>query len=160
MRQAEKLMPRFAGPGASYRFVTGDAHELIKTFSPGEFDTILCLGFFYHTAHHFALLQEIARLKPRCFIMDTKIVLNPGKVVVYMLEDTGGPKRAASEEPFCWVGFMSRPLLDESLKSYGFEYSFFDWDKLIRNLQVPCPDIQDYVRGVRVTVHATRRQDS
>jgi hypothetical protein len=158
-RKAEKQIGRFAGPDQSYRFLAGDVHQLIQSFSPGEFDTILCLGFLYHTPHHFFLFEQFSRLEPRFLIIDTNISRRNGKLIDYHLEDTGPALSAASDQPLTWVGHMTKELLQEALKSFGFEVSFFDWGAFIRELGVPSPGIQvDYAIGTRVTVLAARRE--
>ena len=152
-------MARFAGPDQSYQFVVGDIHQVIQTFSPGQFDTILCLGFLYHTPHHFFLFEQFPRLDPRFLIIDTNVSRRSGKLIDYHLEDTGPALSAASDQPLTWVGHMTKELLEEALKSFGFDYTFFDWVNFIRELRVPSPGIQvDYAIGTRVTVHAARRR--
>jgi hypothetical protein len=153
--RASKIHLKHLGFAESkYHFITGDVHQAIRNLKPGTFDTILCLGFFYHTAHHFALLEEFKRLDPRFLIIDSQISRGRGKHIIFGLEATDSPLAAASDKQLEWAGRMSRELIEESLKSFGFEYAYFDWENFIRNLKNPCPYIDDYAIGNRVTIHA------
>jgi len=56
-----------------FSFIQSDVFEHLAGVRPGEFDTILCLGFFYHTVRQIELLREINRIKPKYFILDTHV---------------------------------------------------------------------------------------
>lgn len=53
---------------------TSDIFDYLPTCLPGQFDTILCFGFFYHTMRQMELLQQIARLRPKSIIIDTTVM--------------------------------------------------------------------------------------
>ena len=57
----------------SYAFVEDDVFDYLPRVRPGEFDTILCFGFFYHTTRQIELLNEVKRIKPEFFILDTRV---------------------------------------------------------------------------------------
>lgn len=57
----------------SFNFVEDDVFNYLQRVKPGEFDTILCLGFFYHTVRQIELLSEVKRIKPEFFVLDTMI---------------------------------------------------------------------------------------
>ena len=57
----------------NFAFLQGDIYEFLPKFNSGDFDTILCFGFFYHTMRHVELLSKIKRLCPQWFILDTDI---------------------------------------------------------------------------------------
>jgi 2-polyprenyl-3-methyl-5-hydroxy-6-metoxy-1,4-benzoquinol methylase len=128
IRASEIHLKQLGFAQSQYHFIRGDVHQAIRNLKPGIFDTILCLGFFYHTAHHFALLEEFKRLDPRFLIIDSQVSRGRGKHIIFGLEDTSSPLAAASDKQFEWAGRMSRELLEESLKSFGFEYTYFDWE--------------------------------
>lgn len=52
-----------------------DIFDYLPACQPGQFDTILCFGFFYHTMRQMELLQQIVRLQPKAVILDTTVVL-------------------------------------------------------------------------------------
>jgi 2-polyprenyl-3-methyl-5-hydroxy-6-metoxy-1,4-benzoquinol methylase len=159
---AHRYMKRYGISQDRYRFVVGDVHEEIRRLEPGQFDTILCLGFFYHTMHHFYLLQQFQRLAPKHLILDTAINSSKGYEVLVTREDTSNYLMAAGKEPWAWVGRLSGPLLEDALTNAGFEVSYFDWSNYLRNLGEPCPGVTNtrYGDGTRVTIHAQRSNGS
>jgi len=57
----------------SFTFIQNDVFDYLPKVKQGEFDTILCFGFFYHTIRQIELLREIGRIRPKYFILDTRI---------------------------------------------------------------------------------------
>jgi hypothetical protein len=49
----------------------------MEKFKPGDFDTVLCLGFFYHTVRQVELLREFRRLRAKVIIVDTYVAKVP-----------------------------------------------------------------------------------
>ena len=47
-------------------------------FNPGEFDLIMCLGFFYHTTRHYEMFQHFYRIGARHMILDTEVAPGAG----------------------------------------------------------------------------------
>ena len=64
----------------SFTFVEGDVFDYLPTVELGEFDTILCLGFFYHTARQIELMNEVKRIEPEFFILDTAVATEVSKL--------------------------------------------------------------------------------
>jgi 2-polyprenyl-3-methyl-5-hydroxy-6-metoxy-1,4-benzoquinol methylase len=60
-------------PSESYDFVCGDVFDFLAGMKLGSFDTILCLGFLYHTARYEEMLRHTRRLKPEHLILDTEL---------------------------------------------------------------------------------------
>jgi 2-polyprenyl-3-methyl-5-hydroxy-6-metoxy-1,4-benzoquinol methylase len=56
-----------------FTMLEDDVFRYLPTAEPETFDTILCLGFFYHTTRQIELLREIVRLRPAYFIIDTYV---------------------------------------------------------------------------------------
>lgn len=56
-----------------FSFIQGDVFDYLREVKPGEFDTILCFGLFYHIVEHNQLLAMIRRIQPAYFILDTSI---------------------------------------------------------------------------------------
>jgi 16S rRNA G966 N2-methylase RsmD len=56
-----------------FKFIKGDVFDHISKINEKEYDTIICLGFFYHTLRQLELLKEIKRIKPKYIILDTNI---------------------------------------------------------------------------------------
>lgn len=63
-----RLRERF---GERLRLVADDMHHALWRLTPGEFDTIVCVGVLYHSAHPFLLLEAMAWLRPRAILIDT-----------------------------------------------------------------------------------------
>lgn len=57
----------------NFRFIKGDAIDGVKTFKPGEIDTVLCLNFFYHTSRQLELIRNLRALSPKYLIIETYI---------------------------------------------------------------------------------------
>jgi hypothetical protein len=62
---------------ADFHFIIGDIFDYLSQFESGQFDTILCLGFFYHTVKQHQLFSELRRLQPESIILDTDVVKVP-----------------------------------------------------------------------------------
>lgn len=56
-----------------FRFEQGDIFDFLPKCEPGQFDTILCFGFLYHTVRQIEMLQEFQRLNPQAVIIDTYV---------------------------------------------------------------------------------------
>lgn len=63
-----------------YDFACDDIFNKLNSFKPGDFDTILCFGFFYHTVRQIELLQAIKQLNPEFFILDTTVYAEPSTI--------------------------------------------------------------------------------
>lgn len=77
-----------AGFGADrYTAIIGDIFDVFQDFEEGQFDTIFCLGFFYHTMEHFRLMKNMLDLKPDVLILDTVAHADNDPKVVIAEED-------------------------------------------------------------------------
>lgn len=56
-----------------FHFIQNDVISYLSTVNTGQFDVILCFGFFYHTSEQIRLLREVARIFPSHFILDTSL---------------------------------------------------------------------------------------
>ena len=56
-----------------FHFTQGDVFDYLEKVKPGEFDTILCCGFFYHTIRHVEMVREYQRIKPEYLLLDTLV---------------------------------------------------------------------------------------
>jgi Methyltransferase domain len=160
VKAAERHLRRYRIPDDKYTFLVADIHEQIRCFKPNEFDTILCLGFFYHTTQHLFLLDQFARLSPRWLILDTAINTSPDYKIIVTREPTADRLMAVGKDPWAWVGRPSGRLLEDALYFSGFELRYFDWSDFLAGLKEPCPTLANsrYGDGTRVTIHARRRE--
>lgn len=73
VEKAGSIMETYGIAPDRYRFEVGDVHERLAHVEAGSIDTILCLGFFYHTVHHQALIQQFRRIGASAVIVDTVV---------------------------------------------------------------------------------------
>ena len=48
-----------------------DIHTKLYEFASAQFDTVICLGFLYHTPHVIWVLEGMARLQPEFILIET-----------------------------------------------------------------------------------------
>ena len=139
----------------NFRFVKGDAFAAIDQIEPGSIDTAFCLGFFYHITDHMLLLSKIARLKPKNIILDTAIIADPRRVVLFQPEDPENESDAArtdAAQAMVLAGIPSKSALELMMSSFGWRFEFYDWHSAgIARWN----HIEDYQEGTRVTVRIT-----
>jgi predicted nicotinamide N-methyase len=73
VRFAKKNLKSLGYKASSFKFINDDLFNYLPKVRPGTFDTILCFGFFYHTVKQVELIEQIKRLKPKVFLLDTFI---------------------------------------------------------------------------------------
>lgn len=71
-----------------YHLIQDDVFNYLGKVKPGQFDTILCLGFFDHTIRQIELVREITRIQPTTVLLDMFIergfflnIVNPLKLI-------------------------------------------------------------------------------
>lgn len=142
-------------PKESYEFLHGDVHELIGSFEPGRFTTVFCFGFLYHTAKAASLVDEIGRLRPSHFLIDTAVVKSELPLILLRNEDPnvdGNAIGTAGEmNRSALVGTPSRPALELMLSSAGFDFTYYDWPSHYHGNWL---QLEEYREGARVTVRA------
>lgn len=140
-----------------YRFIVGDVFEQLDLIAPGSIETIFCFGFFYHTPHHMRLLSKIARLDPQHLIIDTEVDRSTEPIVRLRKEAVALQPNAVTGEPgdpaHAVVGKPTRSALEMMLTSFGWQLSYYDWDRVGINRW---DDLLDYREHRRVTVAASR----
>jgi len=139
-------------------FMCGDVLAQLEQINE-PFDTIFCFGFPYHTLDHMPLLRKIARLRPKCMILDTEISLHPESVIEVREEgvklDIQGTTGEPGDPDRTIVGSPSRTALNTMLKACGFTHlEYLDWHALKID---SWNDIKSYYVGQRTTVTAYRK---
>jgi SAM-dependent methyltransferase len=80
-----------------FHFFQADVFDYLPEVNPGDFDTVLCLGFFYHTVRQVELIQEMRRISPRYLVLDTEVLRGtfvtcpPAVVKAWPPDAAGGP---------------------------------------------------------------------
>jgi 2-polyprenyl-3-methyl-5-hydroxy-6-metoxy-1,4-benzoquinol methylase len=136
----------------SYEFHAGDLHAFLEECSPGQFDTILCCGFFYHTIRHVEILRQFNRLAPRAVILDTQIALGDPMVMEFDFEDTASKLHTIDAHGL--IGRPSRSLTEALLRVHGFEPEEVKWHDLGVD---DWSGLEPYRNGSRTTWVARRR---
>jgi hypothetical protein len=65
-----------------YKFVEGDVFEAINRIEPGTIDTVMVLGFLYHTARQYELASAISRLGAKAVIIDSNVIQGEARPIV------------------------------------------------------------------------------
>jgi hypothetical protein len=125
---ANKTLSTF--PKERYSFVQGDIIDHIERRKGVAFDTVLCLGIFYHINEHFRLLQLMAGLKPSAIILDTALMTTKAPQIGFATESTGSklnaiPGREQADQVL--VGTMSRGLLELWCSLHKWKLAYIPW---------------------------------
>ena len=116
-----------------YEFVCDDifnALSKLDIYSQPQFDTVFCLGIFYHIMDHYRLMQMITQLKPEAIIMDTGLINSEELVIKLYLEDTDRILNAIPErdnQKRRLVGFPSVSALKAMAESCGYKARMIEW---------------------------------
>lgn len=141
-----------------FAFVEGDANTYLRAAS-SSFDVILCLGFFYHTAHHMELIAQFERTGARSVVIDTAVAEDERPIILMNMEETGDSRRSidymGGARRAVPVGRPSRSALELMLDGAGYDTRFYPWPEYPGSWSA----LQDYREGARATARATRRSD-
>jgi hypothetical protein len=155
---ANKAMARYLVPADRYTFIEGDILASLKEFEIGQFDTIFCLGFLYHTMQHMAIIGRIGDLRPESIIIDTGVTADRYPVVRLSEEDPKHKGNAIAGDygnaGRVLVGTPSRAALKLMLEHAGYPHIvWFDWyGQATKNWD----HLEEYRDGTRLTLRATR----
>jgi SAM-dependent methyltransferase len=153
-----KAMAKHSIPADKYTFIVGDIPTSLKEFKAGQFDTIFCLGFLYHTMHHMAVIGRIGDLRPETIVIDSGVTADRYPVVRLSEEDPGHKGNAIAGDygsgGRVLVGTPSRAALKLMLEHAGYpDIVWFDWyGQAIKNWD----HLEEYRDGTRLTLRATR----
>ncbi len=138
-------------PRDSYAFVMGDAVEYMSSIQGRRFDVILNLGFFYHTLKHLQILELMAGLEPKAFIIDTSVNLSPHPVINVRLEEAEDPRNAVDHlglsRKSVSVGIVSRAALRLMVENLGYDCVELDWTAHVSDFS----ECGEYREGRRAT---------
>jgi len=73
VENAHLTFPEYGIEASRYRFICGDAFDVLRREPPQTFDVVMCLGFMYHTIRHAELLDLIERTGARLVVIDTEV---------------------------------------------------------------------------------------
>ena len=146
------LLKKYGYGIEKFKVLAGDLIEIISTLDKRKFDIVLCLGFFYHTMHHFKLLSEINRLNPKLLIIDTQLIPNIKPNILLRFDNSERDGASIKTEPQtnkAIVGIPSVGSLKMMLEHLKFNGEFLNW----KNFSKPNWDgVEDYRDSKRFTI--------
>jgi SAM-dependent methyltransferase len=159
VKLAQENLREYGVPAGAVHFLLGDVFVELDRIEPSTIETVFCIGFLHHTAHHMLLLNKIARLKPKYVILDTKVSWDPRSVIEIRREsvedESSGAVSEAGIPRYTVIGVPSRQVLELMLSAAGFEsFSYYDWrGSGIKDWTY----LDDYYRGKCISLVATLR---
>jgi hypothetical protein len=135
-----------------YTANVGDMYDFLYENKSKTFDTVLCLGIYYHVMDHYHFLKLMARLNPQTIIIDSGFVRSFKNIVHIQNEDPESHLNALSIYPGQKseiVGSVSLGLMIQMAWNLGYSCRPNIWNpKDIKNPSC----VQDYMIGKRYTV--------
>lgn len=153
---------------SSYTFLIGDLNH--ATQAPVNCDVALCLGYFYHTLNHLALMQYLASTKAQHLVLDGMVEPSEGDIIRVYAEETDSEANGITNSGIfdgkILVGHPTVSVLVKMLDHYGYDSAVFDWSQLLTERGIIADKtkshgqdnpVGDYARGARATIRASRR---
>jgi hypothetical protein len=146
VQQANQALSEF--PPERFTFLQGDIFSYLteNVRAKGDrFDTILCLGIFYHINEHFRLLQLMSNVAPSAIILDSALLSTEEPIIRFKVEKTDDPLNAIPGEVgnnHALVGTMSTGLLGRWAKLNGWDVEYIAWNRT--DIAQPAP-VRDYL---------------
>jgi len=131
-----------------FEFEIGDVFDLLETVKPGEYDTILCLGLFYHILNHERMIALMARIEPEAIVIDSGLSPHKEAIARFYYEDTADPSMGVSAREKTLVGTISRGALAEFASVNGLSVDYIDW--VAERIENPY-QLDDYFKQIRWT---------
>lgn len=144
-------------------WVQSDLFEFLESAQPGQFDTILCFGFLYHTVRQVDFYREVKRLSPENVIIDTGVVKNylwygrrhflkrPAAMFV-AIDDPSETSDTTDDDGV--VFFPSTSFLEQMFDVIGYEWERIDYSR--REIG-DWSGLDDYRKGTRASYRARRK---
>lgn len=134
------------------KIITGDIFTEMAKLEPGIFDTVLCLGFLYHTARQFEVASLISRLGATAVIIDSTVLPATQKPVVRLhWEDTDADSKI-------WDASRSKVLSAvPSAAAISCYFQEFGYNVTLIEPDVPIPPTaRQYANKRRATMVAVK----
>jgi len=123
----------FDGIGSDrHRMAVGDVFEKMpELLAHGyRFDTVLCLGFFYHIYDHYLLMRLMHAFGPKHIVIDSEMHPSQQAVSYIRLEQAWHPNNAipnVAGQQRVPVGNISKGGLEALAFSLGYDVHWCDW---------------------------------
>lgn len=145
----DRGLPEFAEfPAERYKFICGDVYDqeaLARSVGHDRFDTVLCLGLFYHIADHYRLIRQMRGFNPSAMIFDSPFVKLDQPMIRFNQEDSGDPSNAMPEHEDVTAamrGVASIGFMRQAAKISGYTQSIVPW-RMIDTDHADC--VKDYL---------------
>ena len=124
---AKATFEKLGVDAGSYQFVASAVFPAVQKFTPGEFDLVLCTGFFEQAdPRHF--FDQVRRLRPKHVILDTAVMPGKNPVMRFVFkqrENAGAAPLSASI-----AATPSYELISLLCDIYGFRWETVDFQSL------------------------------
>lgn len=161
----DRGLPDFKGiDPRRYKFACGDIFDMREIVQaaggPETFDTVFCLGVYYHISDHYRLLRQMASFKPACIILDTGALKTEEALIRFRLEDSEDPSMAIRErddERFSMSGVASWGFIKMAAKLNGYDAVLIPWNAAEVQHRESVEDYFSEGKAQRITARLTRR---
>jgi len=164
---ANDTLHAYGIPDTDFTFMQGDLNHALR--APVTCNVALCLGYFYHTLNHLALMEYLASTGARHVILDGMVEPGDADVIRVYAEpvenDANGASSAGIHEGRILVGHPTVMVLLRMLEHHGYRGRVFDWTGLLAERGIVADvtrphsaanPVGDYARGARATIIAER----
>ncbi len=115
-----------------FDFRQGDVYDslhIAESLKRTHFDTVLCLGLFYHISDHYRLFRIMRAFNPHCIIIDSTFRRAAMPMVKFKLEDANDPSMGVEEGTTgkAIAGQASIGLLQLMADISGYDLDFIPW---------------------------------
>lgn len=120
-------------PRESYDFARGDVYDMsaiAEGYRRTQFDTILCLGLYYHVADHYLLFRKMRSLNPSNIIIDTPLIKSDVPSIRYGIEESADKSNAIAEHQdvaMAMRGIASQGFIKLAAQLSGYSVSYVPW---------------------------------
>jgi predicted RNA methylase len=155
---AIETFTHYSVPDDRYSFLCGDLFEEARNLT-GEFDTVFCFGFFYHTLRHAEVLMLVRQWNATAVIIDTAIISSSIHDASIRLqketahdEGNGLPLAGAASTEIV-VGIPTVGAVIMLLDYFGYSAELVNWSEYLRD---NLAGVADYANGQRTTIIGRR----
>lgn len=137
-----------------FDFECGDvynAEQIAGRLGKNHFDTVLCLGLFYHISDHYRLIRVMRDFAPTCIIIDSTFLKRGIPEVRFKVEDPDDPSMAIAEGSAnrALAGTASVGFLKLAADLSGYDLDFVPWLREETEYQEPVEGYLDDERKAR-----------
>lgn len=152
VKHSRETLAHYGMADSAFRFIEGDVFETIRQIEPGSIDTVLVLGFLYHTARQYELASAISRIGATAVIIDSNVIANePRPIIQLKWEGTGSDAQIWDAE--------RKEVLSSKPSASAIQMFFEEFGYKMKHLPVKVklpPAATEYRTKARVTLTGTR----